>query len=84
MDASFNSLPDGSTWRSFEEFMKWMEEWNRKREADHLEYMERSEAKHQEHLKRMEQADRRIDEIKHGLPISYPIVTCTIPSPPVQ
>ncbi len=32
----------------------------------------------------MEQADRRIDEIKHGPPIPHPITSCSIPSPQIQ
>ncbi len=55
-------------------------------EADLKEYLERSrrerEAADQKHKEKMEQADRRIDEIKHGPPISYPIVSCTISESP--
>ncbi len=93
---SFTSLPDASMPMSVvEEYAQWMkeeierserrmkenlkqieeldrkrEERNRRREADHKDYMERMA--------------REIDEIKYGPPVSYPIITCSIPSVPVQ
>ncbi len=84
---SFEQLKN-SMKEKYPEFMKQMdrmdresEERNRKRDADHKEYMERSrrrsEARHQEHLKEM-------DEIENGPPIPYPIVSCSIPLPPIQ
>ncbi len=80
---------------SFEELMNRMKEWNeeknRKSEANHQEHLKnmermnrKHEAEHHEHLEYMERMDREIDEMRNGPPIPHPIVSCSIPSPPVQ
>ncbi len=69
---------------SAEEYLKWVKE----NHPGYFKHMERK-AKEIEETKRKREADaqrhlKRMEEIENGPPIPYPIISCTIPSPPVQ
>ncbi len=50
---------------STEEFMKWMEEWNRKREADHLERMKEMDGEREERNRKREAYHNEYMERSH-------------------
>ncbi len=70
------------------EFSEWerrfhagYEEADRKYHAEKEELDKKREANHKEYIERLA---RESDKIKYGPPVSFPIVPCSIPSPPVQ